>query len=276
VFGSGKLLIFDALEGGMMNLGLGYVIDHLSATPSGSPIKRLLRTPLNLLPPGLQVTIVHGPLQGKRWIVGSSIHACWYGTYEQAESSLMKQKLRPGSIFFDIGAQAGYHTMYASSLVGPAGRVYAFEPAPTNLAYLKKHLLMNQLNNTFVVDAAVSDVNGVSHFDCADSPVAGHLSATGTLAVRTISLDQEIDSGALPEPDYIKIDAEGAELKILKGAQKMLSRRHPILSVETHQWLPQFSSIRQDCIRLLLELGYQVSEADPAVKHGDTHLCAFV
>jgi FkbM family methyltransferase len=259
-----------------MNLGLGYVIDHLSATPSGSPIKRLLRTPLNLLPPGLQVTIVHGPLQGKRWIVGSSIHACWYGTYEQAESSLMKQKLRPGSIFFDIGAQAGYHTMYASSLVGPAGRVYAFEPAPTNLAYLKKHLLMNQLNNTFVVDAAVSDVNGVSHFDCADSPVAGHLSATGTLAVRTISLDQEIDSGALPEPDYIKIDAEGAELKILKGAQKMLSRRHPILSVETHQWLPQFSSIRQDCIRLLFEIGYQVSEADPAVKHGDTHLCAFV
>jgi hypothetical protein len=133
---------------------------------------------------------------------------------------------------------------------------------------------MNHLTNTFVIDAAVSDVNGVSHFDCADSAVAGHLSAEGALTVRTISLDQEIDSGALPEPDYIKIDAEGAELKILEGARKMLRRRHPTISLETHQWLPNFSTIRQDCTRLLHELGYQLSEANPAIKNSDTHLCA--
>jgi FkbM family methyltransferase len=187
----------------------------------------------------------------------------------------MKQRLQPGSVFFDIGAQAGYHTIYASSLVGPSGRVFAFEPAPANLAHLKQHLLMNRVSNTSVIDAAVSDVNGVSYFDCADSSVAGHLSSAGTLEVRTISLDQEIDSGALPEPDYIKIDAEGAELSILEGARKMLSRRHPTISLETHQWLPQFATIRQDCKRLLLEIGYQLSEADPAVKHSDTHLCAF-
>jgi FkbM family methyltransferase len=258
-----------------MKLGLDSVIDRVSAIPSGSPLKRLLRTPLNYIPSGLRVPVMHGPLQGKRWIVGSSIHACWWGTYEVAESRLMAQKLHPGNVFFDIGAQAGYHTMYASSLVGPSGRVFAFEPAPLNIANLKQHLLMNHLSNAFVIDAAVSNINGVSYFDCADSPVAGHLSAAGGLAVRTISLDQEIDSGALPEPDYIKIDAEGAELKILDGAQKMLRRRLPILSVETHQWIPQFATIRQDCIRFLLELGYQVSEADPALKYSDTHLCAF-
>ena len=259
-----------------MNLGLGSVIDRLSATPGNSPIKRLLRAPLDFIPPGLKVTVVRGPLQGSRWIVGSSTHACWYGTYEPEESKLMKQRLQPGDVFFDIGAQAGYHTMYASSLVGPDGRVFAFEPAPANLANIKQHVLMNHLTNTFVVDAAVSDVNGVSHFDCADSAVAGHLSSTGTLAVRTISLDQEIDSGALPDPDYIKIDAEGAELKILEGARKMLGRRHPTISLETHQWLPQLSTIREDCKRFLVELGYQLSEPDAAVKHGDTHLCAFV
>jgi FkbM family methyltransferase len=258
-----------------MKLGLDSVIDCLSAIPSSSPLKRLLRTPLHFIPSDLRVPVVRGPLQGKRWIVGSSIHACWCGTYEPEESRLMKQKLQPGRVFFDIGAQAGYHTMYASSLVGPSGSVFAFEPAPVNLAHLKQHLLMNRLTNTFVIDAAVFDVNGVSHFDCADSSVAGHLSAAGALTVRTISLDQEIDTGALPEPDYIKIDAEGAELKILEGARKMLRRRHPILSVETHQWLPQFATIRQDCTRLLLELGYQLSEADPAIRNSDTHLCAF-
>ena len=259
-----------------MNLGLGSVIDRLSAAPSSSPIKRLLRAPLNFIPPGLKVTVVRGPLQGKRWIVGSSTHACWYGTYEPEESKLMKQRLQPGDVFFDIGAQAGYHSVYASSLVGPLGRVFAFEPAPANLANIKQHFLMNHLTNTFVIDAAVSDTNGISYFDCADSAVAGHLSATGTLAVRTISLDQEIDSGALPDPDYIKIDAEGAELKILEGARKMLERRHPTISLETHQWFPQLSSIRQDCKRFLVELGYELSEPDAAVKHSDTHLCAFV
>ncbi len=79
-----------------------------------------------------------------------------------------------------------------------------------------------------------------------------------------------------PIPDYIKIDAEGAELKILVGARKMLERRHPTISLETHQWLPQFPTIRQDCKRFLVELGYQLSEPGADVKHGDTHLCAFV
>jgi FkbM family methyltransferase len=269
------LILEDVERKAAVHLGLSSVIDRLSATPNSSPIKRLLRTSLDFIPPGITVTVVRGPLQGKRWIVGSSIHACWFGTYEPEESRLMKQRLQPGSIFFDIGAQAGYHTMYASSLVGPSGRVFAFEPAPVNLAHLKQHLLMNRLTNTFVIDAAVSDVNGVSYFDCADSSVAGHLSTAGALEVRTISLDQEIDSGALPEPDYIKIDAEGAELSILEGARKMLRRRYPTISLETHQWLPQFATIRQDCKRLLLELGYQLSEADPAVKNSDTHLCAF-
>jgi FkbM family methyltransferase len=237
-------------------------------------MKRLLRAPLHFIPPGLRVPVVVGPIQGKRWIVGSSIHRCWLGTYDLAESTLMKHHLKPGSVSFDIGAQAGYHTLYASSLVGPAGRVFAFEPAPRNIANIKKHVAMNHLTNVSVIEAAVSDFDGVSHFDCAGSAVAGHLSANGRLAVRTITLDGEIDRGVLPEPDYIKIDAEGAELRILEGARKLLARRHPTLSVETHQWLPEFPTVRQDCLRFLFQLGYTVAEPDPSEKDSETHLCA--
>ena len=257
-----------------MRLDAGFVINRLSAMPNSSPIKRLLRAPLHFIPPGLKVAVVRGPLQGKRWIVGSSINRCWLGTYDLAESALMKRHLRPGSVCFDIGAQAGYHTLYASSLVGPGGRVFAFEPAPRNIANIKKHVAMNHLANVSVVECAVSDFDGVSYFDCTSSAVAGHLAANGELAVRTVSLDHEIDSGALPEPDYIKIDAEGAELRILEGARNLLARRHPTLSVETHQWLPEFPTVREDCLRFLFELGYTVSEPDPTEKDSETHLCA--
>jgi FkbM family methyltransferase len=257
-----------------VKLGAGFMIDRLSAMPNSSPIKRLLRAPLHFIPPGLKVAVVRGPLQGRRWIVGSSIHRCWLGTYDPAESALMKQHLHPGSVCFDIGAQAGYHTLYASSLVGASGRVFAFEPAPRNIANIKKHVAMNHLANVSVIEAAVSDFDGVSHFDCAASAVAGHLSPNGSLAVRTISLDHEVDSGALPTPDYIKIDAEGAELRILEGARKLLARQHPTLSVETHQWLPEFPTVRQDCIQFLIQLGYTVAEPDPSVQDSETHLCA--
>jgi Methyltransferase FkbM domain len=78
----------------------------------------------------------------------------------------------------------------------------------------------------------------------------------------------------LPEPDYIKIDAEGAEVLILEGARKLLQRSHPTLSVETHQWLPEFPTVRQDCIRFLNQIGYTLAEPDPADPDRETHLCA--
>jgi hypothetical protein len=115
----------------------------------------------------------------------------------------------------------------------------------------------------------VSNVDGVSNFDFGISAVAGHLATSGGIVVRTITLDHEIDCGALPEPDYIKIDAEGAELSILEGARNMLARRHPTLSVETHQWMPQFATVRQDCIQFLSRLGYSLAEPDPADNDSD-------
>ena len=257
-----------------MNLGVNFVIGRLSAMPSRSHVKRLLRAPLQFIPPGLAVPVVGGPLQGKRWIVGSSISRCWLGTYDRPESALMKHYMRLGSVCFDIGAQAGYHTLYASSVVGPSGRVFAFEPAPRNAANIRKHLAINHLANVTVVEAAVSDFDGISRFDCASSAVSGRLSPAGSLAVRTISLDHEIECGVLTEPDYIKIDAEGAELRILEGARRLLSRQHPTLSIETHQWLPEFPTVRQDCIRFLDQLGYTLREPDPTDKDSDTHLCA--
>ena len=66
---------------------------------------------------------------------------------------------------FDIGAHAGYYTLIASKLVGGSGHVVAFEPAPRNLRYLRRHLSLNHVSNVTVLEVAVSDRAGVGRFD---------------------------------------------------------------------------------------------------------------
>lgn len=106
---------------------------NISAVPHDSLVGRLLRWPLRFIPPELVVPILQGKLKGRKWVVGSSKHGCWLGSYEYHKRRLFEQLIRPGDTVFDIGAHVGFYTLLASILTGPAGRVFAFEPLPRNL-----------------------------------------------------------------------------------------------------------------------------------------------
>ena len=82
----------------------------------------------------------------------------------------------------------------------------AFEPVPQNLKYLKKHLEINNRTNVIVIAAAVSDKNGISHFNEGPSSSMGHLSEDGNSTVNTVVIDELVGNGEIPAPDYIKID----------------------------------------------------------------------
>ncbi len=81
--------------------------------------------------------VVQGPLRGKRWIAGSSNHGCWLGSYELAKQRKVIELVRPGMVCWDVGAHVGFYTLLFAELVGPLGRVFAFEPLPRKggLAY---------------------------------------------------------------------------------------------------------------------------------------------
>jgi len=214
---------------------------------------------LKLIPATAVAPILQGPLRGKKWIVGSSVHGCWLGSYEIAKARLMKQRIRPGSVAFDIGAQAGYHTLLASVCVGPSGRVYAFEPLPRNLDYLSALVDLHRLKNVVVVDAAVSDFHGSATFDAGTSPVAGRLSTSGSIRVRCVQLDEEVQTGRLPPPDFLKIDVEGAEMKLLTGARNILEQYKPEIVLDTHTFLGgEFEPLHRECSQFLQGLGYQL------------------
>jgi FkbM family methyltransferase len=246
----------------------------ISSQIRGTWLGSAAKAALSLVPSEMAVPVLQGPLRGKKWIAGSCVHSCWLGSYEIAESRQMATLVHPQSVFFDIGAQAGYHTLIASDLVGPAGQVFAFEPAPRNVSHIRRHLALNHISNVSVVESAVADRDGTMCFDEGSSLVSGHLSDTGPLSVRVLSLDCEIIRGNLPEPDFIKIDVEGAELKVLQGAVELLLRRHPTLFIETHQWLPRCESSRRDCLRFLSEMDYQVLNIDVPALSSDYHLVA--
>ena len=211
----------------------------------------LLRLPLRLLSPTMTVRIIYGALHGKKWIVGSAIHRCWLGLYEHAKQRLIVREVRENTVFWDVGANVGFYTLLASMLVG-SGKVFAFEPVPRNLSYLKKHLALNEVVNAEVLPLAISDKNGSSSFETEDSGFMGRLSDQGRLLVSTATLDGLVDEGKVLPPDYVKIDIEGAELFALRGARQTFQRFHPTLFLATHG-----RQVERECCELLESWGYE-------------------
>lgn len=214
---------------------------------------KLLRYPLKFIPRRMMVPILQGRLRGKKWIAGSSTHGCWLGSYEYDQRLLFEQLVTEGSVVFDLGAHVGFYTLLAAVLVGPRGKVYAFEPLPDNIHFLKAHLRLNRITNVTVIDRAVSDRSGVATFVEEPSSAMGHFTAHGELRVQTVSLDDLFLEGIIPAPDFIKIDVENAEWLALKGAENLLRIARPTIFLSTDI----YDSHRQ-CCQFLESFGYQL------------------
>ena len=211
---------------------------------------RIAVLPLSLVPRDAVVPILRGKLSGRRWIVGSAIHRCWLGFYEYEKQQGISREVRPNSVFWDIGANVGFYSLLASKLVG-SGKVFAFEPAPRNLSYLKKHLALNRVTNVEVLAIAVSDRNGTCSFEIEETGFMGHLSGEGEITVPTATLDSLVEEGKVLPPDYVKMDIEGEELLALRGAACTFQRFRPVLFLATHG-----KQIEKECRLMLESWGY--------------------
>ena len=209
--------------------------------------------PLGILPKGMTLPILQGTLRGKKWVVGSSNHGCWLGSYEYEKQRLFERTVKEGFTVFDVGAHVGFYTLLASALVGATGKVFAFEPLPRNLRYLREHLRRNHVVNVSVVEAAVSDRSGFAFFEEGKGHSTGHLAPGGRLRVRTVTLDELVFQDGLPPPNCIKIDIEGAEMLALTGAQSLLSNYRPSIFLATHG-----HEIHRECCRFLASLKYEL------------------
>ncbi len=211
------------------------------------------------------VRIFSGPGKGL-WInLNGSAVAFATGTAERPLQEALVRELSPGATFYDIGANIGFVTIIAARLVGPTGRVVAFEPVPENVAAIKRNLALNGIDWVEVRAAAVSRSAGRASLVLSDVSAFSRLStmhtptgARGTLEVDVESIDELLAAGSQPPPDVVKIDVEGAELDVIEGMRETLDAYRPVLLCEVH-----------DCnvayVELMQRLGYAPINLDEDV-----------
>lgn len=169
----------------------------------------------------------------------------WMGTHEPDMQELVREKIKPGMTVFDCGANIGYFSVIFAQLVGPAGRVFAFEPSPSSLECLRAAVMLNGYQNLTVVSEAVWHRKEVLRFARGtqdESLVSDHVegvfgesSAQGScVEIPATSLDEFVYAEGNPPPDFIKVDVEGSEGKAIAGAQRLLSEHRPSLLLEIH------------------------------------------
>jgi FkbM family methyltransferase len=160
----------------------------------------------------------------RRW---PALYAHLYGAYkratDRAELRLVRDWVRPGMICVDVGANIGFYTAELARRVGPSGRVFAFEPDPTNAAMIRRRRLGPQ---AILHEAAVGDEPGETALYLSDDLNVDHRtyptgSARRQLRVSRVSLDEVLGDA---EVDFVKMDIQGHELRALQGMTGVLRR----------------------------------------------------
>lgn len=148
--------------------------------------------------------------------------------------------LQPGMTFFDVGAHEGIYAVVAAKKVGQIGRVVAFEPSPRERRRLRLHLLLNRLGSVDVVPCAVAAEEGQGTLATVISGNTGRNSLLPPLTpeprepvrVEITTIDKYLALTGRRTVDIVKIDTEGAELQILKGAETLLRKLRPLIICE--------------------------------------------
>ena len=183
--------------------------------PAPLSLRRLL-APL-VLP--IRTRIRSGPNKGCAWSIASGRYL--KGTVEGARMRLLQVSLGEGDTVWDVGAHHGYVALHASRCVGDSGQVYAFEPSPYNLTYLRQHLSWNQRANIDLKPIALADRDGTAMLAEAGSSRTFSL-GSGEVRVGTASVPSLLQKHELRPPDFLKLDVEGGEGDIVEAAAEHL------------------------------------------------------
>lgn len=190
-----------------------------------------------------------------------------YGTREKDQMSIVKSVISPGMKVLDIGANIGYYVIMESRLMGPSGRIIAYEPSTDNCALLKKNLDLNNLSGKVELnEAAVSNKSGTAKFYVSEksnlhtlNPSSSAKHTDSRVEVKTADIYEII--GKNKDIGFIRMDIEGHEVEVLKRMGKAITdfKVYPKVLFETH--LSKYDAEKHDIresLETLFSMGYTV------------------
>lgn len=195
-----------------------------------------------------------------------------FGVYEPVETEIVKAHIKPGDVVLDIGAHVGYYSLLTSKLVGPAGRVYAFEPTPDTFGILSRNLSRNGIRNVTPVHAACGDSTRpfalyINPENCGDNHIFGEADSAGPpIPIPMVAVDDYLSPGQCA--DFVKMDIQGAEDAALRGMERTLTQS-PGVRVLAEFWpkaLNRAGVEPGNYLRRLRDFGFIVSHVDRAAK----------
>jgi FkbM family methyltransferase len=196
--------------------------------------------------------------------------------HEKTIVNLVKNEIKKGDVVIDIGAHIGYYTVLFAKLVGPKGRVFAFEASPTNFEILKKNVNVNGYQNVTLNNKAVSDKDGkltlyitgrtsTENFLFKPENFIRSSKIKDTIEIDSITLD-EYFRDFKGQINFLKMDISGAEPRVIKGMGSILSKNDSLKIQQ--EWWP--NAIRthgiepESHLKLLTQMGYKIYEIDGA------------
>ena len=207
-------------------------------------VKLFLPTPKGILicPTNYGFDIIVDPVLDKGW-EERTIYS--YGTYEAGTIFVMENCLRPGDVFIDVGGNIGFMSLAASKFVGNKGHVYSFEPEPETFAILKNNIEINELKNISASNLALgsakekatiySDVDKNKGEASLIKNQSNNAQKESEISIET--LDNFATTNDISNIRMIKIDVQGWELEVLKGANNIFTKPNaPIICIEYSKW----------------------------------------
>jgi FkbM family methyltransferase len=183
---------------------------------------------------------------GACWLVqnDSASMAILHGEFEPRECAFVERFLQPGMTVLDIGAHHGFYSLLASRKVGPNGRVISFEPSPRERKRLTRHIKVNLCRNVSVEGLALGRCTSQAELFVVEGMQTGFNSlrppdvtaACRKVLVPVLGLDEYLDQHGIHRVDFIKLDVEGGEIEVLRGAADLLRRQpRPIILCEVEE-----------------------------------------